>query len=100
MSVTEMWQKQLSENLFCTKCCYADAILEITVSQCNLKSNSFLATFFGGFIGRKSTASLFLPHTEYSLGKLFPEHFPNMHDWARKNRFEILAFRYSKMELP
>ena len=31
----QMWQKQLSENLFCTefnRFCYADKILEITVS--------------------------------------------------------------------
>ena len=31
----QMWQKQLSENLFCiefNKFCYADEILEITVS--------------------------------------------------------------------
>ena len=62
MSVTEMfftplqqecqlWQKQLSENLFCiefNKFCYADDILEITVSQCNnFKSDSLLATFSG-----------------------------------------------------
>ena len=32
----QMWQKQLSENLFCiefNKFCYADEILEITVSH-------------------------------------------------------------------
>ena len=34
----QMWQRQLSENLFCielSKLCYADTILEITVSQYN-----------------------------------------------------------------
>ena len=47
----QMWQKQLSENLFCiefNKFCYADEILEITVSQYNnFKSDSLLATFSG-----------------------------------------------------
>ena len=47
----QMWQKQLSENLFCIefyKFCYADEALEITVSQySNLKSDSLLATFPG-----------------------------------------------------
>ena len=47
----QMWQKQLSENLFCiefNKLCYADEILEITVSQYNnFKSDSLLATLSG-----------------------------------------------------
>ena len=45
----QMWQKQSSENLFCiqfSKFCYADEIVEITVSQYNnFKSESLLATF-------------------------------------------------------
>ena len=47
----QMWQKQSSDNLFCisfNKFCYADEILEITVSQYNnFKSDSLLATFSG-----------------------------------------------------
>ena len=46
----QVWQRQ-SENLFCIELsilCYADTILEITVSQYNnMKSDSFLATFSG-----------------------------------------------------
>ena len=73
----QMWQKQLSENLFCiesNKICYADEILEITVFQYNnFKSDSLLATFSRLSVV-KNQQPLFPHTTEHTFGKLFPEH--------------------------
>ena len=80
-----MWQKQLSENLFCielNKFCYADDILEITVSQYNnFESDS-----------SKINSLSFPLTTEYTFGKLFPEHF-------RVSSLQICMIVLGKMHL-
>ena len=75
----QMWQKQLSENLFCidfNKFCYADKILEIKLCpSITILSLTACLLLFQGFYWLKINSLSFPLTTEYTFGKLFPEHF-------------------------